>query len=45
LNNFYTFGVGRSSGFVSSSDHIASTISSILSSPLLSSSYSATNVV
>jgi hypothetical protein len=43
--NFYTSDVGGSSWFVSSSGHIASGISSIPSSPLLSSSSSATDAV
>jgi hypothetical protein len=43
--NFCISGVGRSSEFVSSSGHIASSITSILSSPFLSSSSSATDAV
>jgi hypothetical protein len=43
--NFCTFGVEGSSEFVSSFDYIGSSISSILSSLLLSSSSSATDVV
>jgi hypothetical protein len=43
--NFCTSGVGGSSWFVSSYGRIASSILSILSTPLLSSSSSAANAV